>query len=712
MKRIFVFVLLSLAYLIFPEGGEEAFDNVNFILDIFVLFLGVFVFGKLATFVKLPKAIGYIIAGVVLSPNLFGSIPIPWLSPEGIFPHTGTSIPVKPEVFALSQIGVMLLLFRSGLETELSLLYRYIGKGVIVAVSEVLVSFFLGAWVTSLMMHLDLFALPCLFMGAVFTATSVGLTANILSEKRKMQSPEGVIIIASAVMDDILGIIVLAVILGISAAVTKGATLDVGSVGFIAFKAVGIWLVFTAAGIIFSRVFGKGLKKAFQDRTTIVLMSIGFAMLLGALFEKFGLSAVIGAYIIGLSLSNTDLAFLIQDKLKMPLEIFVPIFFVISGMYIDVFSILKPTVLIFALVYSLFGIISKVIGAGTPPLFLGFNFLGAMRIGFGMIPRAEVSIIIVSIGVSQNILTNEYMSAALTLVLMTSIITSILLNLVLSDKSGEKKSKDKGEEGEEIMHEVNLGSQEFATLIADNLTSELEKEDFIVSRIEDTYHIRKEDVFMSLTKEGGKLVFILEAKDMQIFNMAIKESFVEVLSLAESLQKEFSKKSDFSIKNSNHEDHGKSETVSALKLSKYVNPKLIKTSLVGNSKQEIITELVELMHSELLIKNKDNIIKDIMDREHDMSTGMTDNVAIPHAKTSECDEIHFAIGLKKEGIDWDSLDGEPSKIIFLIVSPKDKGSPYVLLLSSISTFLNNTKLREDLLKCSTAQEVYSLIESN
>ena len=148
----------------------------------------------------------------------------------------------------------------------------------------------------------------CLFLGVISTATSVGITARILSDQKKMDSPEGVTIMTAAVFDDVLGIIVLAVILGFTTLlVDKSGSFNAVSVIGIAGKVFGIWLVFTVLGLVFSKKIAAFLK-VFKQSYDFSILSLGLALMLSGIFEAYGLAMIIGAYVMGLSLSKTDIA--------------------------------------------------------------------------------------------------------------------------------------------------------------------------------------------------------------------------------------------------------------------------------------------------------------------------------------------------------------------------------------------------------------------
>jgi len=224
-------------------------------LIIFAAKLGSILFEK----IKLPGVLGELCAGIAIGPYALGQIGFLGF-PGGLFPYPAAGqLPISPELHGLSAIAAVVLLFNVGLETNLRMLLRYVFAGGLVGLGGVAVSFFLGAWCVTLFsqslfgVQIGLFDPRSLFAGVLATATSVGLTARILSEKRHLDSPEGVTILSAAVIDDVLGIILLAVVMSVVAASRAAGAIDWSHTGIVAARTVGFWLAATAVGLIAAR---------------------------------------------------------------------------------------------------------------------------------------------------------------------------------------------------------------------------------------------------------------------------------------------------------------------------------------------------------------------------------------------------------------------------------------------------------------------------
>ena len=259
-----------------------------------------------------------------------------------------------------------------------------------------------------------------LFMGAIMTATSVGITARVLADLNRLDSPEGVTVLAAAVVDDVVGILVLTVVVGIS---TVG-TFSLGSVGWVAFKAIAFWLGLTAVGILVAPYLEKVVDRFRAPGAGLVLMS-ALALLAAGMAEIFGLAFIIGAFSIGLALSITNLGHRVEEQLVPVNEILVPVFFVVMGMLVDVGSMANG--LVFGLIISGLAVLSKVLGSGVPALFTGFNMRGSARVGVGMMPRGEVALIIAGIGLSQGIIGQSLFGVSIMMTVITTLAAPIIL---------------------------------------------------------------------------------------------------------------------------------------------------------------------------------------------------------------------------------------------------------------------------------------------
>ena len=378
-------------------------------------------------YLKVPPVIGELVAGIIIGPFALGGLSFFGLgslfveAAEG----AGGAIPVSLELFSVSQIAAVVLLFAVGLETDLKQFLRFAGPATLVAMGGVVLPFAFGMGATLLFAPGGLSGDPllysALFMGAVMTATSVGITARVLSDMQKLDTSEGVTVLAAAVVDDVLGILVLTVIVGVSA---PDEDISIAGVTLIGVKAVGFWLALMVGGILGARYISAALG-AFRVAGSGIALSLALAFLAAALAESFGLAMIIGAYSIGLALSGTTLAKQVEEPIMAVYHALVPIFFVVMGMMVDVTAM--GGVILFGAVITALAILSKVVGCGIPALLAGFNRLGSWRIGIGMLPRGEVALIMAGIGLSRGIIEADIFGVAILMTVVTTLIAPIIL---------------------------------------------------------------------------------------------------------------------------------------------------------------------------------------------------------------------------------------------------------------------------------------------
>ncbi|MBM3959550.1 MAG: cation:proton antiporter [SAR202 cluster bacterium] len=375
-------------------------------------------------FLKVPPVLGELGAGIAIGPFALGGLHAGSIGPIFEIPHDST-IPVVPELFFLAQAAAVVLLFQAGLETNRRRFFKYVGPATAVAVGGVALPFAAGVAVTlafgfggtESVQALN----PALFVGAAMTATSVGITARVLADMRQLDTPEGVTILGAAVVDDVLGILILAVVIGIE----ETGAISAASIGMIALKAVGFWLGLTVVGIVASRLISSGVGQ-FKSAGAALALGLALAFAAAGLAESFGLAMIIGAYSIGLALSETDLKHRIEEPMLMVSQFLVPIFFVVVGMQVDVPAILRGA-LLFGLVVSALAVVTKVIGAGGPALLVGFNARGSLRISIGMIPRGEVALIIGGIGLAAGVINSEIFGVVILMTIVSTVLAPLLL---------------------------------------------------------------------------------------------------------------------------------------------------------------------------------------------------------------------------------------------------------------------------------------------
>ena len=636
LRRTILMILILFGVSPLSANGVEA--GLTELMTELVFNIGVILFaarlgGYLMKKINMPSVLGELMMGVIIGPYLLGGIALPGF-PEGLFRVADGSIPISPELYGIATIASIILLFHAGLETDLSLFLRFSIKGAVIGIGGVIVSFLSGAWAGSLITGAYIFGPVNLFLGVLSIATSVGITARILSDQRKMDSPEGVTILAAAVIDDVLGIIILAIVLGITSVIAdNGGSIHWGHIGRIALKAIGVWLGTTVIGLLFARKIGNTLK-VFRSETTIAIMSLGLALLLSGIFEKAGLAMIIGAYVMGLSLSRTDLSFVIQEKLHPLQEFFVPVFFCVMGMLVNIHEVLKPEILTFGLLFSVVGILAKVIGCGFPSLFMNFNMRGALRIGVGMVPRGEVALIIAGIGIANGILNDSLFGVAIFMTLFTTLVPPPLLTFLL--KNGKKGTKTEMKGSDSVNTVFHFPSREMTQMAIENVIQSLKNEGFYVFEIDVEDHlvfqVRKDDIFYVFHEYESHLDVNSDPVDVHYLKTIVYESLLE---LHETINKLKDLAKPETLKEGMRDLGSDQVTRVQDDHLKNIHESCIKLNLESTDKDSLLVEMVQLLSNSGLITNFDECVQAVREREASMSTGMQHGIAIPMEKLME-----------------------------------------------------------------------------
>ncbi len=687
------------------------------VFQLAVIIFAARIFGKIAVKFGIPSVLGELVSGIIIGPFALGGIALPGF-PHGLFGVSESLAgAVSPELYAFAQIASIILLFASGLETDLSLFIKYSVSGGIIGIGGVFISFFFGALCAMFILPVlgiecsGLFDVKCLFLGIMSTATSVGITARILSDKKKMDSPEGVTILAAAVFDDVLGIVLLAIVMGIVAALGTGKSLSGGEIGIIALKAFGIWLAATVVFILLSKKIARFVR-FFGGATDFSIAALGVAFLLAGFFEKEHIAMIIGAYTTGLALSGTDIAPVIQEKIHSLHKFFVPLFFAVTGMSVDVTKLFSQNVLICGGIYTVIAILSKLLGCGAPALGLGFNLKGAFRIGAGMIPRGEVALIIAGIGLTAHdaadlpIVTQDLFGVVILMTLVTTLVAPPILNVSLSIKGRGTKKEVSSSESQ--LFEWDFYNQELTHLVMDFLYRDLRSEGFYVQMMNITDGIctaRRGDTAISLFEEGSKLVIETDEKDMGF----VKGELYEIM-----LRLDKSMRSLSALKNTESLQYGfvcpENRVTNSIK--RYLNTKCISCNLKAATKDEVLEEMLNLLEASGNVTDRQEVMKALKEREAAGSTGLEKGIAIPHTKTNGVKETCVAIGISKKGAEFDSMDGNSTKIIVMLVSPFDGANPLMRAMAAFSGALMRQDVRNAMLEAEKPEEIIEILKGS
>lgn len=421
------------------EEGSLVLSSV--LLSLVVIYFASKLGGEICVRLNFPPVLGELVGGVVVGVSAFHLL---------IFPESGAiagdsllmqllekTAQISPEttqsifttqsdvISVLAELGVVILLFEIGLESELQDLIRVGPQAAIVAVVGVVAPFATGT--LGLIYFFNIAPIPAIFAGAALTATSIGITAKVLAEIGRINTQEGQIIIGAAVLDDILGIIVLAVV----ASLAKTGEIQITNILFLIISAT----TFLVGVIVLGRFLSGylvALVKQMKTRGQLLLTALIFAFVLAYIANIIHLEAILGAFAAGLVLAETEKRHELEKQIIPVADILVPVFFVCVGAKTDL-SVLNPTIpsnregLILATFLIIVAILGKVITGFTL-----FNQpeLNKLAIGVGMIPRGEVGLVFAGVGASSGVLTESTTAAIIMMVILTTFVAPPLLRLV------------------------------------------------------------------------------------------------------------------------------------------------------------------------------------------------------------------------------------------------------------------------------------------
>jgi len=394
-------------------AAEAGFIEV--IIAVGILLAAAKLMGELFSRIKLPIVLGELLAGMIIGPFALGAF---LLNPD-----TGESIlQIGPEIRTLGEIGAIVILFMAGLEMTPKEFLRGGKASFTVGTLGVVVPFFAGLIVFQ---AFGFEALQALMIATALTATSIAISIQVLKEFNKIKSPEARLIIAAAVVDDILAIAVLSVVTSFGGAEAL-ENVDLLDVTFTILKVLGFFAAILIAAIfILPKVITPRIWKAQGSVEGIATASFfGAAAIAGTL----GLSPIVGAFAVGMALSATKVFEKIEHFISRIGLIFAPLFFAIIGAQVD-FRTVNLDILMLSGVVIAIAVATKLLGCGLPSMLFLKNKTAGMRVGIGMISRGEVGLIVAGVGLSSGVLTGDIYTTIVLMVAVTTIITPIWLKM-------------------------------------------------------------------------------------------------------------------------------------------------------------------------------------------------------------------------------------------------------------------------------------------
>ncbi|MCI8642593.1 MAG: cation:proton antiporter [Lachnospiraceae bacterium] len=396
----------------------EAYDVFK---DLAIIILVAKAFGILARRCKAPQVVGEIIAGLIIGPSILG-----WVAQTDF-------------LVQMAEIGVILLMFSAGLETDIKELLRTGPIALLIACAGVFVPLICGT-----LLYMGFYgAAPwgseefykAVFIGTILTATSVSITVESLREMGRLKGKVGTTILSAAIIDDVIGIIVLTVVVGFKSPDSNPGKVVINTLLFFVLAVV--------AGFLFYFLFRK-FDTLYPHTRRIPILGLAFCFAMSYIAERyFGIADITGAYVAGIVLcSLRDSGYIAQKMDTNSYMLFGPVFFASIGLKTNIDN-LDGSILLFAAAFVAVGLIAKIIGCGLAARLCKFKNKDALKIGVGMMTRGEVALIVAQKGLSVGLMTPVYFTAVILLIIVSSILTPIILKVLYAGEPLEEAAAAK-----------------------------------------------------------------------------------------------------------------------------------------------------------------------------------------------------------------------------------------------------------------------------
>lgn len=387
-----------------------------------VILLSAKIGGAVASYFNQPDVLGELTAGIILG-NLT-------LLNYNNFSHIAHNHTIE----ILSSLGVIILLFEVGLESKIDEMLAVGVQSFLVAIAGVVTPFAIGYYASGIILP-DLAEISKVFMGAILTATSVGITARVFKDLNYTKQKEARIVLGAAVIDDILGLIILAIVAGVA----QTGSVEASNIAIISTKAIG----FVVIALFLGKVFAKTTVKTFSllKLPGMMLSTMLIFCFFGAyLADQVGLATIVGAFAIGLVLEDVHFEpfkdrSTPEDYIRPIAYFLVPIFFILTGMQVDLTVFANPNILVAALLLTSVAIVGKLICGWC---FTSGTKINRAIIGFGMVPRGEVGLIFATVGKSIGVVDDRLYAITVIVVILTTLIPPPVLNFLIKSQPKEE----------------------------------------------------------------------------------------------------------------------------------------------------------------------------------------------------------------------------------------------------------------------------------
>jgi len=721
MRKRTALLLLALILPLYPavaQAAAAATPVVSFRpLAVLMLQLGLLVLvarlgGTLFKRWRMPGVLGELLAGVLFGPYLFGSVPLPGF-PNGPMHGVASILTRQHPLFGVVLVALTMLVFLIGLDTDVRLIRRYALAGALVGLGGSVAAFAAVSGFTSAVS-------PWLFggdrvmawyepgpfiAGVVASITAVGILARMLAGTQRLETPEGVVALSGAVVDGLVGMLLLAVGSGIIETVAAGRPATAAIV------ATGVVRAVLATGIL--AVLGLGIARKVAhttlhdgNRHASIAAAAACVLVAAGLTGYLGLSPLLGAYVMGVAFSTTDLRHAIHERIEFVNIALVPACFALVGTQVNVNLLADPAVFLFVLAFVGVALVAKLLACGLAALPARLTVAGCLRVGIVSMPRGEATLAMAVLAIAAGVMPDPLLIAVVVLLWVSGMLLPRLTEAGF--RCGGTGFRKGFALDEQVRISFALTTADSASLVVRRLIEIFEDEEFsvhVLNRREHLYRFTREAYIVTLQQIGPALVFTCTPRERSLINTVMVEVAAGIEQNLRDVRRDLDPLSLQRKLQGNPLD-GSSEAGAVLRA--VLSPEVLRPRLLSDTKTGAIEELLEVLYENNLIHDRHDARRAVFAREQNLSTGLEHGIAIPHGRTDAVDRLVCAVGLKQEGIDFGSMDGVPTRIVILVLAPQRVSAPQLQFISLISQALTDQG-RSALLTCDTPEDMFAVL---
>ncbi len=716
---ILLLLVLCAASAFAGEDGATVYTLVvpsaRFILQLGVLVLAAKTGGRLLHSWHMPRVLGELGAGVLVGPYLLGGLALPFF-PEGLMGDAAVLFRAQGPVYGILTISLVVFFFLIGLDTDLRQIRRAKAGGVAAGVGG-----FALAFVATLVV-LDKVAPvlagengwcwtspQVLLIGTMVSVTSLGMLGRMLAERQRLESPAGHVALTAALTDNMLGLFLLTVFSGAASAVAARAEPSLELLASMALRTLLGFGFIALCGFPIAR-YVNGLALREKNYTSAFAVSAACLLIAGGVMGAMGLSVVGGAYMMGVAFSTTDLRHEIHERLDFVSVVLLPACFAAVGMQVDPRLFVDGTVVVGIVMIVTGALLAKFVGGAIPAALAGLNATGCLRVGVASLPRGEISVAMLAVVVGMAALPPGLLAAVVALTVFTCACGPLLANIAFAGGGSGTRKNYMAPDPVKIV--FLFPSRQAAMLMVSRTVEIFEDDGFYAHRLnrhQVLYRISRESQVIHLHAHEGEVTFECSEQERPLINTVM----LELSSGVEQSLRELQRPLDDVLLRKNMQSAPLSSaaaTVTGMQRNRFT-VETLKPRLLATTKQGAISELVSLLYENGLVMDRERAVQAVFEREQSLSTGLEFGLAIPHARTDAVTHLVCAIGLKKEGLEFDAIDGKPARIVVLVLAPDSAATPQLQLIAQLCRLLNEPG-RAALLACETAEDMFGVLTAS